>query len=275
MTDQGARCPQCQVTFRVSPAQLQAAGGRVRCGFCLAVFDARANPIALGDEAPVEPPPWLRAPDQWHPDDGFHRARLAELLGPLPDAPFAAPAAPPASAPAGDPGGDPLPPPWAPLAPRPRRGARVAGAAILLAGTLALALQVLYFRADPLAADPRFEPLYRTWCAALPCPPAASGHRQGDGFRVEQAVVRPLPPDGLRLDAMLVNGGSRRLPLPAIRILFEDLDAQPVAARALTPSQYLAPGAAAELDAGHRLHLVLDLYDPGPAAVGYRVEPLQ
>jgi len=274
MTDQGARCPQCQVTFRVSPAQLQAAGGRVRCGFCLAVFDARANPIALGDEAPVAPPPWLRAPDQWHPDDGFHRGRLAELLGPLPETPFVAPAAQPASVPAGDPGGHPLPPPWAPLAPRPRRGVGVAGAAVLLAGTLALALQVLYFRADPLATDPRLRRLYRAWCAALPCPAFASEHR-ADGFRVDQAVVRPLPPDGLRLDAMLVNAGSRRLPLPAIRITFEDLDAQPVAARVLTPPQYLAPGVAAWLDAGQRLHLVLDLYDPGPAAVGYRVESLR
>ena len=37
------RCPACGTTFRVSEEQLDAAEGRVRCGACDQVFDARAH----------------------------------------------------------------------------------------------------------------------------------------------------------------------------------------------------------------------------------------
>ena len=32
-------CPNCDTRFRVTESQLQIAGGRVRCGACLVVFD--------------------------------------------------------------------------------------------------------------------------------------------------------------------------------------------------------------------------------------------
>ena len=51
------RCPVCATTFRVTPAQLSARGGRVRCGKCSAVFDGVLN--LLTEEAvaalPAEP----------------------------------------------------------------------------------------------------------------------------------------------------------------------------------------------------------------------------
>lgn len=40
---QVTRCPECKTTFRVSPAQLSARGGRVRCGKCSAAFDGVAQ----------------------------------------------------------------------------------------------------------------------------------------------------------------------------------------------------------------------------------------
>lgn len=43
------RCAHCQTVFRVTPEQLQAHGGQVRCGRCQQVFDARA---ALLPETP-------------------------------------------------------------------------------------------------------------------------------------------------------------------------------------------------------------------------------
>ena len=36
------RCPFCRTAFRVSETQLDMRGGRVRCGQCRQVFDARA-----------------------------------------------------------------------------------------------------------------------------------------------------------------------------------------------------------------------------------------
>lgn len=54
------RCPTCQTTFRITPEQLQARSGRVRCGQCQHIFDAREHLEAdPSDEtilaAPLEP----------------------------------------------------------------------------------------------------------------------------------------------------------------------------------------------------------------------------
>ena len=53
------RCPACSTTFRVTPEQLKARSGRVRCGRC----DHRFNALdALQEEAPV----FIPAPHQDH-----------------------------------------------------------------------------------------------------------------------------------------------------------------------------------------------------------------
>ncbi|MGE5466107.1 MAG: DUF3426 domain-containing protein [Ignavibacteria bacterium] len=63
------RCPRCQTTFRVTPDQLKARHGRVRCGHCQDVFDAlealieEPRPVALSaNEAAPESTPETPAP---------------------------------------------------------------------------------------------------------------------------------------------------------------------------------------------------------------------
>lgn len=48
------QCPKCDTTFRVTPAQLKAAKGAVRCGACLHVFRA-SNHFIEDKKAPIEP----------------------------------------------------------------------------------------------------------------------------------------------------------------------------------------------------------------------------
>ncbi|SFR60585.1 MJ0042 family finger-like domain-containing protein [Marinobacter daqiaonensis] len=48
------RCPHCDTRFRVTEEQLSVAKGKVRCGHCMEVFDARANADA-SDEAHPSP----------------------------------------------------------------------------------------------------------------------------------------------------------------------------------------------------------------------------
>ena len=48
------RCPDCGTAFRVVPAQLKARQGWVRCGQCMASFDALAS---LAEDAGEMPPP--------------------------------------------------------------------------------------------------------------------------------------------------------------------------------------------------------------------------
>lgn len=58
------QCPQCNTVFRLRPEQLDAAGGKVRCGQCHSVFDATQHLIE--EQAPEQresrtPPPPTRA----------------------------------------------------------------------------------------------------------------------------------------------------------------------------------------------------------------------
>jgi predicted Zn finger-like uncharacterized protein len=48
------RCPRCQTTFRVTPEQIKARQGRVRCGECMDVFNALDTLI---EGVPLAPPP--------------------------------------------------------------------------------------------------------------------------------------------------------------------------------------------------------------------------
>jgi predicted Zn finger-like uncharacterized protein len=71
VTEYGARCPGCNISFRITGAQRRAAGGLVRCGFCLLPFDANAHGVALTPEPVPAARPWR------HPDtDGQLEQRI-------------------------------------------------------------------------------------------------------------------------------------------------------------------------------------------------------
>lgn len=54
------RCTHCHTVFRITPEQLQAHGGKVRCGRCLQIFDGM---VALAPDAPVADKPEMREPE--------------------------------------------------------------------------------------------------------------------------------------------------------------------------------------------------------------------
>ena len=45
------RCPKCGTRFRVTPEQLEARQGKVRCGLCLNIFDGREPLVSAPDAA--------------------------------------------------------------------------------------------------------------------------------------------------------------------------------------------------------------------------------
>jgi predicted Zn finger-like uncharacterized protein len=99
------RCPDCQTTFRVTPDQLKARAGKVRCGQCQRVFNALDSLLDDGESAappaaapiPVAPaasevpaPPRVRdeplAPAHAPGDKGAEAHPLASPTLPPPDA---------------------------------------------------------------------------------------------------------------------------------------------------------------------------------------------
>ena len=54
------RCTHCHTVFRITPGQLQAHGGKVRCGRCLQVFDGM---VALAPDAAVVDAPVVHGPE--------------------------------------------------------------------------------------------------------------------------------------------------------------------------------------------------------------------
>lgn len=53
------RCTHCHTVFRITAEQLQARGGKVRCGRCLQIFDGM---VALAPDAPEVPAPEIPQP---------------------------------------------------------------------------------------------------------------------------------------------------------------------------------------------------------------------
>ncbi len=277
MTDQGARCPQCQISFRVTPPQLRAAEGMVRCGFCLTAFNAHAHPAPLSPRSPADPPPWLRDDEAGQIDVDLDDEQLEAWLHSPPEPSFppqsrgevevdasgteSSVTSPPAASQTPE-------PPWSPPRPASRRhGSRL----VALSGGLVLALQALYFHADLWAEHAPLRPLYQKLCALAPC--RLAPERAALPFRIDGVAVRPVAPRGLRLDAMLTNAGPEALPPPAIRIEFANLEGRVVAGRTLQPDQYLEIPRSERLAAGQSLHLVLEVLDPGPDAVSYHITP--
>lgn len=71
------RCPRCQTIFRITPEQLRARAGKVRCGHCQSVFNALETLI----EEPAVIPPAVDIPA---PPPEIPKAEPAAVIAPIP-----------------------------------------------------------------------------------------------------------------------------------------------------------------------------------------------
>ncbi len=290
------QCPQCGTVFSVGDAQLDAAGGRVRCGACRAPFDAllylvrqlpagsaRAAPgkrprppaAGAGRAAPAAPPPPEPLPIPAAPA----RPRDGALAKPeaVPDPPLR-----PAPGPAAREPAVPVPEPLRVDAER--AGRRLPSAwAGALQGVAALALlallgfQIAWLApADVLARAPAAGP----WLERLaPAFDRASGLLGWEGtppprdlarIRVRERDIREHPehPGVLLVQATLVNEAPFRQAPPRVRLTLFDVNGAVLAQRVFLPPEYLA-GESAE---GDLWPLRLELLAPATAAVSYQIE---
>ncbi len=250
------RCPQCRTVFRITPAQLEARGGLVRCGVCAAAFQAGQNQL---DTLPADADT-TRAPIR--PDDaGGEGATSSE--NPVETTERMTTAAAP---------DDDLPL-MNELLPLPRR--RRVPTAIWYLGVMlwlvVLAAQAAYFYAPQLARDARLKPWLSLYCERLGCdtapPPGALP------IDLAETAIEPHPQyqNALRLHAVLVNRAGRAQPWPLMEVSLTDSEGQVVARRHFTAAQYLESPAAGGAPPNVAVRAQLDVIHRDGRAVGYEI----
>ncbi len=280
------RCPSCRTAFRVTPEQLKARAGKVRCGHCNAVFNAletldalpNGGSGALGGSSgsgalAAKEPSEIRGEAPLPPEAPF------PLEAPSPqEAPLLREAAPPQETPPpaeGSPEPEDEEADLAEAAPAARnRRPVLAWSLALLLMAAALGLQAAYvFRAELAAAQPQLRPMLEEWCAALGCDVPLP--RTAELASIEASDLHPDPkqPNLLVLAATLKNRAPFVQAYPYLELTLTDTRDQPLARRVFAPEDYLANGAQARTGFAANAELAVGLWldAAGVGATGYRL----
>ena len=265
------KCPTCATLFRVTPQQLQAHGGKVRCGQCMSVFD--------GLKALAAPPPPTPEPAGTGEPAGFELEPVEAAAASAAAGPSPAPREPETVFEEKDYG-----PPPEQLSfddqlydEAGRRDSRwwALGAALLL---LALGGQAGYFHRGELAARfPGLKPHLVQLCTLADCrvlPP-----QRPKQIAIEASDLQapdPARPRLIRLTATLRNHAAQDLGYPALDLVLTNTKEHTLARRIFLPAEYLGRGrdieAGIPASAEITVRLDIDTGDLNPA--GFRLDLL-
>lgn len=250
-------CPQCMTRFRLKPQQLNAAGGLVRCGVCMSIFNATTantpkahlstaapqqaalesakTSHAEGDAAADSPLDLIAGLSTLNHDFEHHRQRH-----------------------------------------QPRRWPWIMANFVAL---LALAGQVALWQKDAVFASPAGDYLQQL-CPLHPllCENKAPEARQLGDVVSTHLLVRKHPSvaNALIVDTILLNRSAEPGPFPALKLHFSDINGQTLASRVFQPREYLAGelNALSNLASQQPVHIALEIVDPGSNAVNYQLQLL-
>ena len=260
------QCPSCGTAFRVTPQQLQAQRGMVRCGRCAMVFDGFKTLATLRADSPQDAVP---PPAAVIRDDSNIVAVAApppEPIVPVQPQPVVIPE--PQATRADEPFDN------APL-PRPRGGGWAFGALLLL---VTLAAQGAYFYRGEIAAGvPELRPQLNQMCELLRCTVALPQRpRQLSIEASDMQATDPANPGLIVLTATLRNQATIVLGYPALDVVLTNTKEHTVARRIFLPAEYLDAGkdprAGIQPNAEATVRLNIDSGDLG--AAGFRLDLL-
>jgi predicted Zn finger-like uncharacterized protein len=295
-------CTHCVTRFRVTPQQLNAKQGQVRCGRCNKVFsgfealerfpddDTGARLLAAMEASALAPGDPLAGIEPLPVDDGPVDALPIGDLPPLEDLPdietLDSPPPPPAfveqpaapSTPMGRPHGAPRRTAAAiPLSalepPVPRKPSRawslgVALLALVLAGELGFA-----FRGPIAQRYPVLRPWLESACANAGC--VVPWLRDERLLKLEDSELLEVPgrPSEINLGARVRNLATGAQEYPHLELTLTDLSGQAAARRVLRPIDYMgrAVGAGEVLAPGAEVAIQLRLETPRIKATGYEL----
>ncbi|HET7729186.1 MAG TPA: zinc-ribbon and DUF3426 domain-containing protein [Usitatibacter sp.] len=274
-------CGHCQSRFRVTPQQLNARQGQVRCGRCQAVFNGfqaleRFPDDDTGGRLLAEQEARNAAEQQATDTAQTFEPSLPADPGDLPDLETveeAPPAAPP----------KPAAPPTARAAriepdlllepPRKARPARAWAFGAALLSVVLLAQLAFAFRGPVAQRYPALRPSLEAACAWLRC---SVPYAREDGLlKLEDSELLEVPgkPNEIALGARIRNLASVAQEYPHLELTLTDNSGQPAARRVLRPTDYLgrplAPGEV--IGPGVELALQMRLETPRLKATGYEL----
>ena len=287
------RCPTCDTVFRVTPQQLQAHQGQVRCGRCMVVFDGFGTLATLPDQRPDEPTTKV-LPARFAGDgEASPQATYGSSAPALsPEEPFAGGSA---AAPEADSTvhmADSAPSehvvehalasePEEPVQEEGRtRGFRawVAAAALML---LVLVAQAAYaYRGELVANYPGLKPVFVRLCSLAGCRVPLPQRPKLIVIEASDLQVQDqLRPGVIQLTATLRNHAGYEVGYPALDLVLTNTKEHALARRIFMPAEYLekgeseASGLAAHAEVTVRL--VLDTGELGAAGFRLALLPAQ
>lgn len=273
-------CTHCSARFRVTPVQLNAKQGQVRCGRCRAVFNGfealerhpdddtggrllAAREAAERGEAPtprVDPLPYEDLPD-------------IETLDSIPETQYVEPPALTSSTQRTTRRTKPLPEVTLPPPPPVRPPARAWSFGVVLL-CVVLAAELAYaYRGHLAQRYPITRPWLESACHALGC--VVSWAREDALLKLEDSELLEVPgkPNEIALNARLRNLAQVAQEYPHVELTLTDLTGQAAIRRVLRPTDYLGrPVTLGEVLApGAELAIQLRLETPRIKATGYEL----
>lgn len=248
-------CPACKTEFFVTEEQLKQHDGKVRCGQCLQVFDAKALLIAADEDTAIA----VSFPENHSDSDSWGGAVIntadssdlahsdGHLVNPITD--------------------------FSPIREKTAAHHRPSLAVCLLLLCVAFMQSIYFLRHDIATYYPNTKPLLAELCVQLACTIALSEKVDlimiDDTDIQEDAVYSGL----LQLSTTLINKAAFIQAYPNLELTLTDVDDKPILRKTLKPSEYLQKGTdvALGLSANQELKLKLAIGSPEISVAGYRL----
>jgi len=254
-------CLFCSSLFRITQAQLDLAHGKVRCGVCGETFNAlltlenyqgeasrqleadpEAGPAATGEhEAPTDPQEEASVTEE--PEAPAETREPVSLQAAM----------------------------YGEQAERRRNRQWLWGLGIL-ALTLLLVVQVVYYLRYQLIANPDYQQQVLNLCRLLPCDEQRFRSPQQVRLTERNVFTHPTREQALLISGRFVNQAPFAQSPPRLSISLSDLQGNLIANRLFTPKEYLVDPSIDRLEPGKAVPFRLEIFDPDEKALTYEFD---
>lgn len=237
-------CPICRTRFRVSDELLNAAGGQVRCGACLTVFNGRDHllePTATAEQNDIPSSPSSSR------SQGSPRSQEEASTTPAPA--------------------------YQRLPPTDTAAQLGLSIGVLLLGA-GLLVNVFWLRFEVWSQQPALRTLYESACEVVDC--RLRPLRALADIEVASSVfqTRHGPPDELELAFELRNRAPFKQPFPTLLVRLRDEQGKVLATHRRPPKDYLDVEETRPMEPQQSTPVVLRFDDPGARAADYSLSLL-